>query len=98
MVGGWAKASAAVHAWFAPYLARVKKGELPRDSKSTLQELLQQQDKSFEYFLKDQQGPDHEKVFWVELRIQGKPVAVGCGSSKKEAEQKAAQQALDNGI
>jgi ribonuclease-3 len=39
-------------------------------------------------------GPDHQKVFEVELSIQGEVVGIGCGRSKKEAEQQAAKQAL----
>jgi ribonuclease III len=39
-------------------------------------------------------GPDHQKLFEVELSIQGEVVGIGCGRSKKEAEQQAAKQAL----
>jgi ribonuclease-3 len=39
-------------------------------------------------------GPDHQKSFEVELSIQGEVVGVGSGRSKKEAEQQAAKQAL----
>lgn len=39
-------------------------------------------------------GPDHQKLFEVELSIQGEVVGMGCGRSKKEAEQQAAKQAL----
>ena len=39
-------------------------------------------------------GPDHQKLFEVELSIQGEVVGVGSGRSKKEAEQQAAKQAF----
>lgn len=39
-------------------------------------------------------GPDHQKLFEVELSVQGEVVGVGAGRSKKEAEQQAAKQAL----
>ncbi|RPH81955.1 MAG: ribonuclease III [Nitrospiraceae bacterium] len=39
-------------------------------------------------------GPDHQKMFEVELSIQGEVVGMGSGRSKKEAEQQAAKQAL----
>ena len=39
-------------------------------------------------------GPDHQKLFEVELSIQGQVVGRGSGRSKKEAEQQAAKQAL----
>ncbi|MEO6307717.1 MAG: ribonuclease III [Nitrospiraceae bacterium] len=39
-------------------------------------------------------GPDHQKMFEVELSLQEKVMGVGSGRSKKEAEQQAAKQAL----
>ncbi|MEY4705818.1 MAG: Ribonuclease 3 [Nitrospirota bacterium] len=39
-------------------------------------------------------GPDHQKLFEVELSVQGEVVGMGAGRSKKEAEQQAAKQAL----
>jgi ribonuclease III len=39
-------------------------------------------------------GPDHHKTFHVEVRVAGKPLADAVGRSKKEAEQEAAQRAL----
>lgn len=88
----------AVLSWMAPWLSLAESQGLDWDYKSRLQEKLQRGDVEFRYVLKRQQGPDHMKTFWVELQIGGKPVAVGRGSSKKEAEQDAARQALDNGI
>jgi len=40
-------------------------------------------------------GPDHEKLFEVEILIRGEHYGVGTGKSKKEAEQMAAKQALE---
>jgi ribonuclease-3 len=40
-------------------------------------------------------GPDHQKLFEVEVQIDGKVVGAGQGRSKKEAEQVAAQRALE---
>jgi ribonuclease-3 len=48
-----------------------------------------------QYRIKDQIGPDHEKVFVVEVFVQGELLGQGDGRSKKEAEQNAARQALD---
>jgi ribonuclease-3 len=39
-------------------------------------------------------GPDHAKVFEIEVRMNGKTLAVATGSSKKEAEQNAARAAI----
>ena len=46
------------------------------------------------YFLMDTHGPDHAKVFEVEVRMESKPLARARGSSKKEAEQNSAKVAL----
>ena len=40
-------------------------------------------------------GPDHQKLFEVEVQVNQRVVGVGRGNSKKEAEQEAAQQALE---
>ncbi|MFL5299739.1 MAG: putative dsRNA-binding protein, partial [Anaeromyxobacteraceae bacterium] len=40
-------------------------------------------------------GPDHSKVFDVELELRGEVVGRGAGRSKKDAEQAAAKAALD---
>jgi ribonuclease-3 len=65
------------------------------DFKSSLQELLQREGKSpAEYRVSGETGPDHRKTFVVEVRIGSETLAAGQGSSKKEAEQAAAQAAL----
>jgi ribonuclease-3 len=40
-------------------------------------------------------GPDHRKVFSVQVWIEGQRLADGEGLSKKEAEQEAARRALE---
>jgi ribonuclease-3 len=66
------------------------------DRKSALQEFLQGRGKSpAEYRLSGESGPDHQKVFQVEVWIGGARMASGVGSTKKEAEQRAAQSAMD---
>ncbi|MCW5798951.1 MAG: Ribonuclease 3 [Nitrospira sp.] len=65
------------------------------DYKTQLQELCQKRFESLpQYATVRESGPDHEKVFEVELTIQGVMRGVGCGHSKKEAEQMAAREAL----
>ncbi|CAO0821819.1 Ribonuclease 3 [Desulfarculales bacterium] len=67
-----------------------------KDYKTCLQERVQEAlHITPRYQLLDAQGPDHEKLFRVALKIDGQSVAVGQGHSKKEAEQNAAQQGLD---
>ncbi|HYW98176.1 MAG TPA: ribonuclease III [Candidatus Elarobacter sp.] len=66
------------------------------DRKSALQELLQGQGRSpAEYRLAGESGPDHQKIFQIEVWIDGEYMATGEGSTKKEAEQRAARSALD---
>jgi ribonuclease-3 len=65
------------------------------DRKSALQEFLQGRgEPPAEYRLTSQSGPDHQKVFEVEVWIKGERLACGDGSTKKEAEQRAARRAL----
>lgn len=66
------------------------------DYKTALQELVQQKkNQVIAYHLIGESGPDHDKQFQVELTLNGEVVGVGTGSSKKRAEQAAAQAALD---
>lgn len=72
--------------------------EKPRivDYKTTLQELVQQKkNQTISYVLTGESGPDHAKKFTVEVRINGKPMGSGSGTSKKRAEQDAAQMAYE---
>jgi ribonuclease-3 len=69
---------------------------LTGDFKSALQELLQSQDRGLpDYRIAGESGPDHRKVFDVEVSVGGDVVARAEGRSKKEAEQRAAQLALE---
>ena len=71
--------------------------ELPvfKDYKSTLQEVLQQNPtEKFEYVVVGESGPDHNKVFEVEVHLNSNVIGVGIGHSKKNAEQMAAKEAL----
>jgi ribonuclease-3 len=66
------------------------------DFKSTLQEYLQaRRQPPPAYRVVDQQGPDHDTVFVVEVAAAGRPLATASGRSKKDAEQQAARVALD---
>ncbi len=66
------------------------------DPKSALQELIQKKYHSYPvYELISQEGPDHRKEFVYRVTINGIEIARGIGPSKKRAEKKAAQKALD---
>ncbi len=64
--------------------------------KSILLEYSQAKGKgSPHYVLKSQEGPDHQKLFTVEVFVQEQSLGKGKGRSKKEAEQAAAKEALE---
>ncbi|MDR1669810.1 MAG: ribonuclease III [Oscillospiraceae bacterium] len=66
-----------------------------RDAKSRLQEVLQGQGlPAPEYRTVSESGPEHQKIFVVEVFIEGSPAGRGTGRSKKQAEQEAAGLAL----
>jgi ribonuclease-3 len=66
------------------------------DRKSALQEFLQGKGGQLaEYRLAGESGPDHQKTFMVEVWVKGECMASAEGSTKKEAEQKAARLALE---
>lgn len=67
------------------------------DYKTMFQELVQREkDQLIHYKLVGQSGPDHDKVFMVDVLLNGKKVGHGRGRSKKKAEQAAAEQAIQN--
>ena len=65
------------------------------DSKTILQEIVQENGtQPVEYALIGEEGPDHNKNFTVEARVNGKVMGQGSGHTKKAAEQAAAYQAI----
>jgi ribonuclease III len=65
------------------------------DYKTRLQEWCQKTyDTLPQYVVVKESGPDHQKIFEVQLAIRGDVRGIGVGRSKKEAEQMAAKQAL----
>lgn len=70
----------------------VKRG----DYKTALQELVQRTPGSvITYQLVNESGPDHCRIFEMEVSVGGKPVGRGEGHTKKEAEQQAARMAIE---
>ena len=57
--------------------------------------MQQKKNQVIAYRLVGESGPDHDKQFQVELILNGEVVGVGTGSSKKRAEQAAAQSAIE---
>ena len=67
-----------------------------KDYKTVLQEILQKNGNvDIEYEIIDEKGPDHEKIFTSEVKLNGKVLAIGEGKSKKQAEMEAAKNALN---
>ena len=65
------------------------------DYKSTLQEIIQRNHgEILEYFMAGESGPDHNKKFIVEVKLNSNVIGTGEGRSKKQAEQMAAREAL----
>ena len=95
--GGIEPARAFIMREFSPQLDEVHRhGVSAQDYKSTLQEWLQSRDLPLpEYRLAGSLGPDHRKLFEIDVMVRGERVASGSGPSKKEAEQDAARATLD---
>lgn len=67
----------------------------PEDYKTKLQEVVQQNpEERLSYVVTGEEGPDHNKLFTVEVHLNSNCIGTGKGHSKKIAEQKAARQAL----
>jgi ribonuclease-3 len=86
-----------VHREFADLIEEVSQQRVVGlDYKSALQEFLQARDRPLpEYRVVDQEGPAHDRIFNVDVVLQGQVVGNASGRSKKEAEQAAAQGALE---
>lgn len=87
--GGFEKARSVVMRLFGAHMDQSPKAS--RDAKSELQEWAQGQGLALpEYVELSRIGPDHAPRFTAEVRISGRPCAVGEGLSKRAAEQAAA--------
>jgi ribonuclease III len=90
---GYERTAEAVVAAFEPEIEQAL--EHPVDFKSALQERLARKGALVTYDVVDEQGPPHDRVFSVSALIAGVEVGRGRGRSKKDAEQEAAQVALE---
>jgi ribonuclease-3 len=92
---GYDNARQFISSHFAPILPAKKEKMLVDDAKSHLQEKLQEQfNQAPTYHLDAEEGPDHAKKFTVSVRYMKEILGVGIGSSKKVAQQQAAETAL----
>lgn len=90
--GGMEPARTYIHRFI---LSNLENKQLFLDSKTNLQEYMQQNlKKEFHYRLVEESGPEHDKVFLVEVVMEEKVLGRGKGRTKKAAEQQAAYEAL----
>jgi ribonuclease-3 len=94
--GGFEAARAFVVAQFQEQFAQMEGAPNLDNPKGELQELLQAASAEPPYYqLESVSGPDHDRVFECSVVHQGVELGRGIGKSKKEAESRAAQQALE---
>jgi len=93
--GGWEEAKAFVLRFIGPEVDRVAGDALGANSKSMLQQVAQREfGGTPRYYLLDEQGPDHDKCFKVAAEVNDHKFPPAWGNTKKEAELKAALNAL----
>jgi ribonuclease-3 len=91
-----AKLTNFIHSLFKTQLEKIEIGNYG-DYKTNLQELVQKHfEDNVSYTILEESGPDHNKSFVAGVIFQDVIIATGQGKSKKEAEQKAAQKALES--
>jgi|LSQX01.2.fsa_nt_gb ribonuclease-3 len=92
---GLEKAKSFVLAQMGEMIEKSIKGIIFMDYKTQLQEILQRgSEKKVAYEIIDEKGPDHDKIFVSQVKINGKPAGKGKGKTKKEAEQMAAKETI----
>ena len=90
--GGFANAKEFIHKYI---LNDIENKQLFYDSKTTLQEIVQgRYEEDVHYVLVKEEGPDHNKLFYVEALLGKRVLGQGCGHTKKAAEQQAAYCAI----
>lgn len=95
--GGFNAVYPVVRHLFAPLFVEERELIAFYDHKTQLQEIVQARWKvTPTYHLLQTTGPDHAKTFEVEVRMNGRLLANASGSSKKEAEQNAAREAIQS--
>lgn len=93
--GGFGEVFNLVKTYFYPLIQEIKMNGFKKDYKSELQKYMQNMFREApKYLLNNEIGPEHDKIFDVEVFFRNNVLARGVGKSKKEAEQKAAEEAL----
>jgi ribonuclease-3 len=93
---GFEAAFSFVERCISPEIGRVVEEKYHQDYKSLLQELSQRRFKTYPHYrLINRTGPEHERLFRMEVQVDGQVYGPGMGRSKKGAEQEAARMALE---
>lgn len=94
--GGYDKTSRMVVRFFNGTIEKAIAGEIFQDYKSEVQEVLQSRGKpvNIVYVIDKEEGPAHDKTFFVHMECDGMVYGSGSGKNKKEAEQNAAKETL----
>ncbi|HHX60158.1 MAG TPA: ribonuclease III [Epulopiscium sp.] len=93
--GGLGSAQKFIHQFIISFMETLAGSKRIEDYKTHLQETIQKGSiKPLSYVVVNEQGPDHEKCFEVQVNHDGRVLGEGSGRTKKEAEQKAAYVAL----
>lgn len=93
--GGFKVAFKTIENNFVPFLDKMPSGIDNSDYKSRLQERVQEKHGDIpSYQIVHEDGPDHDKTFWVSVKVFDIETE-GTGKSKKTAEQEAARKALE---
>ena len=93
--GGIEPSKSFVMRFVLPEIEKYDKKADFKDYKTLLQEIIQRNpEEAVTYVLTHESGPDHNKRFTVEVRLNSNTIGEGTGKSKKDAEEMAAKQAL----
>ena len=92
--GGPEVARRIVQDWITPRLDAAIHGLVGLDHKTMLQELAARRGCTPPHYRLTEQGPDHEKLFFATVVLDGRALGTGEGRTKKQAEQAAAEMAL----
>lgn len=95
--GGFGAADGVVKRELGGLVREAVSGQLNRDHKTRLQELSQARLRQVpQYEVVSERGPEHEKVFEIVVSVDGRTLARATGHSKKDAEQQAAERAIQS--
>jgi len=93
---GYKNAHTFVSRFISAEIERVLENKHHLDYKSLLQEFCQRKFKKYpDYRLIKRSGPEHSRIFWIDVTVNGKVYGPATGKNKKSAEREAAKLAYD---